>query len=216
MWVPLRASCVQRLFIKQVSFKQIVSNSSESGVVCGRTLTTMEPSVLIFKWNLRPSVLNVDPQTEPSRRLMAAWTMLSQESSCVGTDENHNKILGPSSVLCPSLPAPQGGAEPHQHTMLSYIHSKSEKVCGTAFSVKKKCGKSAGHFWVILGPFWTFLGLFGPFGVIFGHFFNFFSALLQLGNSLLECMVTVRVSGSGVADRVNCFRLLAPLSAVLL
>ena len=118
--MPLRASCVQRLFIKQVSFKQIVSNSSESGVVCGRTLTTMEPSVLILKWNLRPSVLNVDPQTEPSRRLMAAWTMLSQESSCVGTDENHNKILGPSSVLCPSLPAPQGGAEPHQHTMLSH------------------------------------------------------------------------------------------------
>ena len=178
--MPLRASCVQRLFIKQVSFKQIVSNSSESGVVCGRTLTTMEPSVLIFKWNLRPSVLNVDPQTEPSRRLMAAWTMLSQESSCVGTDENHNKILGPSSVLCPSLPAPQGGAEPHQHTMLSYIHSKSEKVCGTAFSVKKIAEKVRvifgpfgviwGHFWAIVGQLGSFLGQSGPFWAICGIF----------------------------------------------
>ena len=26
---------------------------------------------------------------------------------------------------------------------LDTIHSKSEKVCGTAFSVKKNCGKSA-------------------------------------------------------------------------
>ena len=26
---------------------------------------------------------------------------------------------------------------------LACIHSKSEKVCGTAFSVKKNCGKSA-------------------------------------------------------------------------
>ena len=68
------------------------------------------------------------------------------------------------------------------------IHSKSEKVCGTAFSVKKFAGKvrkSGRHFWaiwgnfgpfgVIFGPFWIILGHsramldhFGPFGVIFG------------------------------------------------
>ena len=135
----------------------------------------MEPSVLIFKWNLRPSVLNVDPQTEPSRRLMAAWTMLSQESSCVGTDENHNKILGPSSVLCPSLQAPQGGAEPHQHTMLSYIHSKSEKVCGTAFSVKKIAEKVRvifGSFWAILDHILATFSHFGSFLAILWHFWT--------------------------------------------
>ena len=41
------------------------------------------------------------------------------------------------------------------------IHSKSKKVCGTAFSVKKNAEKVRvifGPFWVILGPFWTFLG----------------------------------------------------------
>ena len=35
--------------------------------------------------------------------------------------------------------------------LLKGIHSKSKKVCGTAFSVKKNCGKSAGYFWAILG-----------------------------------------------------------------
>ena len=64
------------------------------------------------------------------------------------------------------------------------IHSKSEKVCGTAYSVKKNCGISAGHCWAILGSFWvilgpccafwaifgSYLGHFGPFWVIFGHF----------------------------------------------
>ena len=39
------------------------------------------------------------------------------------------------------------------------IHSKSEKVCGTAFSVKKIAEKC-----VNLGV------IFGPFGVILGHF----------------------------------------------
>ena len=61
------------------------------------------------------------------------------------------------------------------------IHSKSEKVWGTAFSVKKiaeKVRKSGRHIWAIwgnFGPFWIILGLsramldhFGPFGVIFG------------------------------------------------
>ena len=148
IWVPLRASCVQRLFIKQVSFKQIVSNSSESGVVCGRTLTTMEPSVLIFKWNLRPSVLNVDPQTEPSRRLMAAWTMLSQESSCVGTDENHNKILGPSSVLCPSLPAPSRRCwTTPAHNALIW-ESYSDRRCTLLHPVYRLSGFWADHIYI--------------------------------------------------------------------
>ena len=41
------------------------------------------------------------------------------------------------------------------------IHSKSKKVCGTAFSVKKNCGKLSGHFgpfWAILGHIWAILG----------------------------------------------------------
>ena len=40
------------------------------------------------------------------------------------------------------------------------IHSKSKKVCGTAFSVKKIAEKVRiifGPFWVILVPFWAFL-----------------------------------------------------------
>ena len=46
----------------------------------------------------------------------------------------------------------EGGSEeegqPHVHVLdivlhPGIIHSKSEKVCGTAFSVKKICGKSA-------------------------------------------------------------------------
>ena len=42
----------------------------------------------------------------------------------------------------------------------SGIHSKSEKVCGTAFSVKKKLRKKCVNPGVI----------FGPFGAILGHF----------------------------------------------
>ena len=66
------------------------------------------------------------------------------------------------------------------------IHSKSEKVCETAFSVKKiaeKVRKSGRHIWAIwgnFGPFWVFLGHFGSFWVIlgpcwtiFGHFGSF-------------------------------------------
>ena len=41
--------------------------------------------------------------------------------------------------------------------------TKSEKVCGTAFSVKKKLRVIFGTFWVIPGPFWAFLGHFGSF-----------------------------------------------------
>ena len=52
---------------------------------------------------------------------------------------------------------------------LTVIHSKIEKACGTAFSVKKYCGKSAGHFWAILGHFGSFLGHFGHFWAILGH-----------------------------------------------
>ena len=56
------------------------------------------------------------------------------------------------------------------------IHSK--KVCGTAFSVKKKYGKSAGHFGslrgVILGPFRI---IFGPLWVIFVPFCGIFGQI---------------------------------------
>ena len=51
----------------------------------------------------------------------------------------------------------------------SGIHSKSEKVCGTAFSVRKiaeKCvnpGVIFGPFGVILGHFWAILDHFGSF-----------------------------------------------------
>ena len=46
------------------------------------------------------------------------------------------------------------------------IHSKSEKVCGTAFSVKKfaeKVRKSGRHIWAIWGNFGPFWVIFGPF-----------------------------------------------------
>ena len=50
------------------------------------------------------------------------------------------------------------------------IHSKSEKVCGIAFSVKKKLRKKCvnpgvifGPFGVILGNFWAILDHFGSF-----------------------------------------------------
>ena len=46
---------------------------------------------------------------------------------------------------------------------LANIHSKSEKVCGTAFSVKKFAEKVR----VILGPFWV---IFGPLWAILNHF----------------------------------------------
>ena len=53
------------------------------------------------------------------------------------------------------------------------IHSKSEKVCGRAFSVKKKIAekvrKSGRHFWAIWGYFGSFWVLFGPFWIILGH-----------------------------------------------
>ena len=88
---------------------------------------------------------------------------------------------------------------------LTVIHSKSEKVRGTAFSVKKYCVRSAGHFWAILGHSWAILGIFGPFWVIFvplwvifGPFrgifgkncgkLKIFAAPLGSRDSLLECM----------------------------
>ena len=65
-----------------------------------------------------------------------------------------------------------------------YIHSKSEKVCGTAFSVKKKLRKKCvnpgvifGPFWVIFGAFWIILGhsraILGHIWVTLGHFGSF-------------------------------------------
>ena len=89
----------------------------------------------------------------------------------------------------------------HDHDC-HHIHSKSEKVCGTAFSVKKYCGKSAGHFWAILGIFGSYLCHFGPFWVIFGPFrgifgkncgkFNFFAVPLGSRDLLLECMARIQ------------------------
>ena len=56
-----------------------------------------------------------------------------------------------------------------------YHTFKSEKVCGTAFSVEKKIAekvrKSGRHFWAIWGNF-------GPFGVIFGPFLGHFGSFL--------------------------------------
>ena len=50
------------------------------------------------------------------------------------------------------------------------IHSKSEKVCGTAFSVKKKLRKKCINPGVIFGPFGVIVGHFGSF---LGHFGSF-------------------------------------------
>ena len=57
------------------------------------------------------------------------------------------------------------------------IHSKSEKVCGTAFSVKKNCGKSVGPFWAILGYFGSFFCHFGSYLAIFGPFYGIFGQI---------------------------------------
>ena len=74
-----------------------------------------------------------------------------------------------------------------------HIHSKSKKVCGTTFSVKQNCGKSAGHFgpfWVILGPFWAFLGHLGSLllWAILGHFWaiswHFWKKIAESSNFL--------------------------------
>ena len=49
---------------------------------------------------------------------------------------------------------------------MNTIHSKSKKVCGTAFSVKKRLRKKCifwGHLEVILGNFWVILDHFGSF-----------------------------------------------------
>ena len=66
------------------------------------------------------------------------------------------------------------------NTPLSIL-SKSEKVCGTAFSVKKKLrnkyinpGVIFGPFGVILGHYGSFLSHFGSLWVIFGPFCGIF------------------------------------------
>ena len=51
-----------------------------------------------------------------------------------------------------------------------HIHSKSEKVCRTAFSVNKNCGNFLDHFGSFLGIFGSYLGHFGSF---LGHFVAF-------------------------------------------
>ena len=78
------------------------------------------------------------------------------------------------------------------------IHSKSEKVCGTAFSVKKfrkKCvnpgvifvpfGGNSGPFWVIFWPFWIILGhsraIFGHIGSFLGHFGSYLAIFGNFG-----------------------------------
>ena len=70
-----------------------------------------------------------------------------------------------------NLPPPQGSVRisivKQLHCrLLGSIHSKSEKVCRTAFSVKKNCENSLGHFG-------SFLGHFGPFVAILGHFASY-------------------------------------------
>ena len=76
-----------------------------------------------------------------------------------------------------------------EQLVLRNIHSKSEKVCGTTFSVKKekvrKSRRHFGSFGVILGPFWvilgSYLGHFGPFCGIFGQIcgkFKFFCGIV--------------------------------------
>ena len=53
------------------------------------------------------------------------------------------------------------------------IHSKSGKVCGTAFCIKKKIAeklrKSGRHIWAIWGNFGQFWVIFGKLWIILGH-----------------------------------------------
>ena len=86
------------------------------------------------------------------------------------------KCLHPSeaeSQLAPSEPLDQRMMSIETDNSPQTIHSKSKKVCGTAFSVKKNAEKLRvifGPFWVILGPFWV---IFGPLWAILGHFWPF-------------------------------------------
>ena len=85
------------------------------------------------------------------------------------------------------------------HTQIRSIHSKSKKVCGTAFSVKtklrKKCGSFLGHlgsfgvvlwqFGAFLGHFWSYLGHFGSFLAIFGPLRGIFGQICGKFKSFL-------------------------------
>ena len=51
-----------------------------------------------------------------------------------------NTVVATIAMVAVSYP---GFQFPLSSSALNRIHSKSEKVCGTAFSVKKNCGKSA-------------------------------------------------------------------------
>ena len=80
------------------------------------------------------------------------------------------------------------------------IHSKSEKVCGTAFSVKKKCvnpGVIFGPFWIILGQIWATLG---HFWAILWHFWTNLRKvqifLRPCWYLLFECMSTSSFFGN--------------------
>ena len=77
------------------------------------------------------------------------------------------------------------GDDWHKLYMISYkyhesIHSKSEKVCGTTFSVRNFAEKVRvifGPLWVILGYSWATLGLFGPFWAMLGLFGSYLGPL---------------------------------------
>ena len=67
-----------------------------------------------------------------------------------------------------------------------HIHSKSEKVCRTAFSVNKNCGNLLDHFGSFLGHFGHFWAFLGHIWATLGHFW---AKMWSLGSrySLLEC-----------------------------
>ena len=68
---------------------------------------------------------------------------------------------------------------------------KAKKFAEPAFQSKKVAGKSAGHFWAILGHSRAILGLFGHVWATAWHFWtNLRRVQIFLGSrdSLLECM----------------------------
>ena len=86
------------------------------------------------------------------------------------------------------------------------IHSKSEKVCGTAKKIAEKCvnpGVIFGPFGVILGHVGSFLGHFGSFWVNFGLFFgaNFFGQ---------KCISAIFITFASLLPRPSAYGRLTP------
>ena len=118
---------------------------------CGKSLKAPQPHVSVMQTNARQKMArNIFREilTKLCRRMgllggfsfiylphcslpNSQWLSRANPARC-------NKIF-----MLPCSITTRGGGWKYFDKILFLIHSKSEKVCGTAFSVKKICGKSA-------------------------------------------------------------------------